>query len=222
MLAQAAGFAFLAALSPTSLLVMTVFMGSANPRRTVVSYVTGAIVMSVAMGVGLLLVIRSIGLDEPRQRDPRYGLRIALGVLALAAAIVVFRRRRRLPGPGDSESGGGLMSRLVSRPSVGTAFVAGIILFAPSTTFIAAVQVIATARASVPATVLALVIVVVVSVLIVWLPLVAFLLAPEATMRRLGELNGWLRVRGKAIAAWALVIGGTALLVNGILGVTGR
>jgi hypothetical protein len=215
MLGQAAGFAFLAAMSPTALLVMAVFLGSANPRQTALAYVAGAIVMSVAMAVTLLVVIRVAGLDQPRQHDPRYDLRLAIGVLALAAAVVVIRRRPRPAG-----SGRGLMTRLIASPSAGSAFVAGLILFAPSATFIAAIQVVATARARVPGTVVGLVVVVIVSVLIVWLPLLAFLAAPEATTRRLSALNSWLRARGKLIAACALAVGGVILIINGILGLT--
>lgn len=215
MLAQAAGFALLATMSPTSLLVMAVFLGSANPRRTALAYAAGAIVMSVAMAVTLLVVIRVAGLDQPRQHDPRYGLRLAIGVLALAAAVVVIRRRRRSPGSGSS-----IISRLIASPSAGSAFAVGVILFAPSATFIAAVQVVATARATVPGTVVGLVVVVIVSVLIVWLPLLAFLSAPEATTRRLGAFNAWLRARGRILAACALAVGGVILTIDGILGLT--
>ncbi len=42
MLGQAAGFALLAAVSPTALLVMAVLLGSDNPRRTALMYVAGA------------------------------------------------------------------------------------------------------------------------------------------------------------------------------------
>ena len=215
MLAQAAGFALLATMSPTSLLVMAVFLGSANPRRTALAYAAGAIVMSVAMAVTLLVVIRVAGLDQPREHDPRYGLRLAIGVLALAAAVVVIRRRPRSPGSGSS-----IISRLIASPSAGSAFAVGVILFAPSATFIAAVQVVATARARVPGTVLGLVVVVIVSVLIVWLPLLAFLSAPEATTRRLSAFNGWLRARGRMLAACALAVGGVILIINGTLGLS--
>lgn len=215
MLAQAAGFALLATMSPTSLLVMAVFLGSANPRRTALAYAAGAIVMSVAMAVTLLVVIRVAGLDQPREHDPRYGLRLAIGVLALAAAVIVVRRRPRPPGSGSS-----IISRLVASPSAGSAFAVGVILFAPSATFIAAVQVVATARARVPGTVLGLVVVVIVSVLIVWLPLLAFLSAPEATTRRLSAFNGWLRARGRMLGACALAVGGVILIIDGILGLT--
>ena len=250
MLTQAAGFALLAAISPTALLVMAVFLGSANPRATALAYVVGAVVMSVAMAVTVLLVIRGTGLNLQREHDPRYGVRLGLGVLALAGAVVVRLRRRRtvesgtagpgsagagtfgagslgsgeaLPSPAVSSpaTGTGFMSRLVARPSARSAFVAGVILFAPSMTFIAAVQVVATARASVAGTVLGLVTVVIVSVLVVWLPLLTFLWAPEATTRRLAEANGWLRSNGKRLAAGALGVGGVILIVNGVLGLTG-
>jgi hypothetical protein len=41
MLAEAAGFAFLAALSPTALLIAAIYLGSARPRRTVLCYLAG-------------------------------------------------------------------------------------------------------------------------------------------------------------------------------------
>ena len=220
MLAEAAGFAFLAALSPTALAVMAVFMGSADPRQTVLAYVAGALVMSAAMGIALLVAIRGAGLNLSRNHDPRFGLRLALGILALVAAIVITRRGQRAIGT-ETDTSLGVVSRLVARPSPGSAFVAGVILFAPGATFIAAVQVIATASAGVPAIVAGLVIIVVVSVLIVWLPLLAFLLAPDATARRLGMVNGWLRVHGKEVAAGALTVGGVALVINGALGLAG-
>lgn len=250
MLAQAAGFALLAAISPTALLVMAVFLGSGNPRQTALAYVAGAMMMSVIMAVAVLLLLRGTGLNLQRQHDPRYGLRLGLGVLALAAAVVVRWRRQRVtessparssavpsaaaaspalsgparPSPALSSpagAGGGFMSRLVARPSARSGFAAGVILFAPSATFIAAVQVVATARASVAGTAVGLVIVVLVSVLVVWLPLLTFLLAPEATTRRLGMLNSWLRTRAKRLAAGALGVGGVILIVNGVLGLTG-
>ena len=219
MLGEAAGFALLAAISPTALLVMAIFLSSANPRQTALMYVAGAMLMTVAMAVAVLYVLRAAGLNQPREQEPRYALRLALGVLALIAVGVIALRGQKAAG--GSGSGTGLMSRIVAHPTALAAFVAGIVLFAPSATFIAAVQVVATANADVPVTVLALVIVVVVTVLIVWLPLLTYLAAPDATTRRLNLLNGWLRVRGRMLAIGGLTIGGIVLIVNGALGLAG-
>jgi Sap, sulfolipid-1-addressing protein len=218
MLGEAAGFALLAAISPTALLVMAVFLSSASPRQAALMYVAGAMLMTVAMAVAVLYVLRAAGLNQPREQEPRYALRLALGVLALIAVGVIALRGQKAAG-GSSETG--LMSRIVARPTALAAFVAGIVLFAPSATFIAAVQVVATANVDVPVTVLALVIVVVVTVLIVWLPLLAYLAAPDATTQRLNLLNGWLRVRGRMLAIGVLTIAGIVLIVNGALGLAG-
>lgn len=226
MIVQAAGFALLAALSPTALVVMAVFLGSHNPRRIAMLYVAGAVLMTVVMAVTVLLVLRATGMNQPREHTPRYGLRLGLGILALAVAAVMILRARHAPPAAAGTAGGGgggsprkpsLMTRLTARPRPLTAFLAGLLLFAPSATFIAAVQVIATADAAVPVTVLAVVIVTVLTVLSVWLPLIAYLAAPEATTRALRNANGWLVAHGRAVATWALAVAGVILVVNGAL-----
>ena len=215
MLAEATGFAFLAAISPTALFVMAVFLGSANPRLAGVAYVTGAIVTTAVMAVVVLLAIRWAGLDQPRHQDARYDLRLAVGILGLAAAGVVIRPRPRRDGPA-----GGIVSRLVETPTARSAFLTGVILFLPSATFIAAVQVVATASVNISTTVVGLLIVIVVSAFTVWLPLIAYLRAPEPTTSRLGQVNGWQSTRGKALAACALAVAGAILVINGALGLT--
>jgi hypothetical protein len=216
MVLQAAGFALLATVSPTALLVMAVFLGSANPRVTALFYVAGAVIMTVVMAIVLLLVIRFVGLDQPRQHDPRYGLRLGLGVIALAGCVFMLRRRR--PEPDQERQKKSFMDRLVAQPSPRTAFIAGLLLFAPGVSFIAAVQVIATAHATVAVTVAAVVIVVIISALVVWLPLVAYLAAPDATTRRLRKMNDGLRTHGREIATVALAVAGAVLVVDGALG----
>jgi hypothetical protein len=226
MIAQAAGFAILAAISPTALLVMVIFLGSANPRATALAYVAGAMLMTVLMAVTVLLVLRGIGLNQPRQQEPRYGLRLGLGVIALASAVMLRRGRGRLEAEAEAAveqqpQQGGLIGRLTAHPRPGLAFAAGVILFLPSATFVAAVQVVATSDAGVPVIMLTLLIIVAISALIVWLPLLAYLVTPDATVRRLRALNGWLREHGRTVAVYALLAGGIVLIVNGSLGVAG-
>jgi hypothetical protein len=237
VLGQAAGFAVLAAVSPTALLVMAVFLGSANPRTTALLYVAGAMLMTVVMAVVVLVILRSTGLNQPHQHAPRYGLRLGLGFLCLIAAALVARRSRQsalalgtqaigsqaveTEAAATKQKRPGLVSRLVAEPKPGTAFGVGVLLFAPSATFIAAVQVVATARVSTATTTLALVIVILLTGLIVWLPLLTYLAAPGPTTRLLKSLNGWLRANGRFLLMLALVIGGLWLVINGSAGLVG-
>ena len=71
---EAAGFALLAAISPTALLVAAVHLGSARPRQTGLSYLARAVVMTTAIAAAVLVALRSAHLDRPEQHAPRDGL----------------------------------------------------------------------------------------------------------------------------------------------------
>ena len=232
MLLQAAGFAVLAALSPTALLISAIYLGSARPRTTALCYLAGAVLISTVMGIAVLLLLRYGNFQLPGQRTPRYGLRLGLGLLILAAIAVVARRRPRLlglpgppspappgqPGQPGQGQGKGIVSRLVASPAPVTAFVAGVLVFMPALTFIAAIQVIATARAGFPLSTLGLLIVIVINVAFVWLPFLAYLAAPGLTTRTLTAFNAWLRAHGRILVVLALLVAGAVLTVNGLLG----
>jgi hypothetical protein len=204
----------LAAISPSALLVMTLYLGSPEPRRTATAYVAGAMLMTIVTAVGALVLIRAVGLAQPSQHAPRYGLRVGIGILSLATAAFVIKRKR----PQNPQSKGGFMSRLVAAPTPRTAFAAGVVLFAPGATFLAAVQVIATAREGPAVTSITLLAIVVISLLIVLLPLASYLAAPEATSSRLAAVNTWVRAYGKQLLVAALLIAGAALVIDGVLG----
>src|ERR1035438_3948066 len=95
MIAQAAGLALLAALSPTALLVAAVYLGSARPRLTSLFYLAGAVAMSLVMGVVILVALRSSGLNHPDQHAPRYGSlfphRTIEANIAPAATMIISR-----------------------------------------------------------------------------------------------------------------------------------
>jgi hypothetical protein len=219
VLLQAAGLALLAAISPTALLIVAIYLGSAQPRRTAAFYLTGAIIVSVIMGAVLLVVLRSTNLSHSSEHGPRYGFRLGLGILLLGAAWLVSRRKPRTTDPSGAQQG--LVYRMAGNPSPWSALAVGILVFAPGASFLAALQVIATARASVQLTVAAVIVVVVIYVMFVWLPIVLYVLAPEATGDFLRTFNGWLRAHGRALLVWVLVAVGGIMIGNGIYGLVG-
>jgi hypothetical protein len=244
VLTEAAGLAVLAALSPTALLVAAVFLGAASPRRTILFYLAGAVVMTVVMATVVFVVLRAGHLYKPHQHQARYGLRLGLGLLMLLAGAFVLRRGRRQAMAGQQagaarENGkegkegkngkngkkgkqdGGIVSRLIARPGPRAAFLVGIIVYSPSLTFVAAVQTVATSKEDVASSVLALVVVIAITLICVWVPLLLYLLMPERTGRVLGSFNGWLRAHGHVLLVGALLVGGIVVTIDGILGLTG-
>ncbi len=216
MIAQAAGLALLASLSPTPLLVAAVYLGSARARFTAALFLAGAVAISLVMAVAVLVVLRATSLNLPAEHAPRYGLRLGLGILLMAAGILMAWRKPRQPDPAKARQG--MVSRMIADPAPLSAFLVGIVVFASGLPFLAAVQVIATARAGLALTAAAVIIIIAVYVLAVWLSIVLHVAAPGVTTRYLTAFNGWLRAHGSTIAVWVLVVAGGIMIGNGIYG----
>jgi Sap, sulfolipid-1-addressing protein len=216
MLLEAAGLALLAALSPTALLVVSVYLGSDRPRLIATLYLVGALVMSAITGVVILVLLRGTDLSHAHDRSPRYGLRLGLGVVLVVAGIVLARRR----APLNTAKGQGLVARIIAKPAPLTAVLAGVLVFAPGATFLAAVQPVATARADIELTVTALLIIIVLNAALVWLPIVLYIAAPQRTARYLKAFNGWLRANSRKLLVWVLIGVGAIMIGNGIYGIT--
>jgi|SRR5215469_9368053 len=219
MLTEAAGLAVLAALTPTAVLVSAVFLGSVNPHRTVLVYLAGAVVMTAIFATVVFLALRAGHLQRPREYQPRYGLRLGLGVLMMLAGAYLRLRKPKPPDPARRDKR--IISRLLARPRPWAAFIVGLLVYAPSLTFIAAVQVVATSKASVVTSVLEIALVIAITVMFAWLPFVLYLVAPERTAWVLRSSDSWLRSHGYVLAVAGLGIGGALLALDGILGLTG-
>jgi Sap, sulfolipid-1-addressing protein len=218
---EAAGLAALAALYPPALLIAAVYLGSISPRRMALLYLVGAVLITAACGVVILVALRAGGLSLPAHRTPRYGLRLGLGILAIiGTGYLALRERRRRRRPPTGPKKPGLAARMAAHPRPLTAVAAGILLFLPGVGFVAAVQVIATARAGVASTIGALVLVVAIDVAFAWLPLAVHLVAPERTTRALKGLDAWLGVHGRALLISALGVLGVILVVDGAIGLS--
>jgi hypothetical protein len=164
-------------------------------------------------------ILRHAGLNHHSQRSARYGLRLGLGLLMLAAGAFLAWRKPKEPDPSKPKQG--LVSRMIANPAPGSAFAVGLLLFAPGVTFIAAVQVIATSKADIELTTVAIIVVVVINAALVWLPLLVHIFAPGATTRYLMAFNGWLRANGNKILIAVLIVGGLIVAGNGIFGLAG-
>jgi len=212
---QAASLAVVAAFYPPAILIAAVYLASVRPGKTTALFVVGAVVIVAVIGLAGLLAVRDGGLSLHSQHQTRYGLRLGLGVIALVSAVLIYRRKPTPPDPSKPKKRS-LIERLSAEPTPKTAFIVGILMFGPSLTFIAAVQVVATAKASVAATIAAMAMIVVITVAFAWIPLVAYLVAPEFTRSKLRAFEGWLSRHGKQVMVGALGLIGIVLVVQGI------
>jgi Sap-like sulfolipid-1-addressing protein len=214
---QAAALAVAAACYPPAILIAALYLASIRPGWTTALFVVGGAVIVTVVGTTVLLAIRDAGLSLNTHHQTRYGLRLALGVVALVAAVLIYRRKPRQRDPAKPKKRS-LIDRLSAEPRPKSAFIVGILMFGPSVTFIAAVQVVATAKASVAATVGAMAMIVVITLALAWIPLLAYLIAPDFTRSKLTAFDGWLRRHGKQVIVAAVGLIGVLLVAQGIAG----
>jgi MFS family permease len=215
---QAAGLALIAACYPTVILIASLYLASSSPGRITASFVLGGLLAATVVGTAALIAIRAGGLSLPSHHTTRYGLRLVLGIVAIVAAVIIFRRKPKPPDPAKVKKPS-RMARLTADPKPRSAFAVGAMIFAFSGTFLAAVQVVATAKASVGATIAAMAMIIAMALLLAWVPLVAYLIAPEPTTKTLQGFNHWLTRHGRTLLAAAVGVIGVILVAQGAAGI---
>jgi Sap, sulfolipid-1-addressing protein len=206
-------------------IAMTVLMLS-RPRPTLqlAAFLCGGFTMALSVGLVVLFAVRRELLVKTHLSLPR--IQIGIGALALAAAAylavrVVVRGRG---GNGDSDPATastrapGFLTRLLNGSSVWVAAVAGLGIALPSLDYLAVLAVILASGAAALTQFGALLTFTVVAFAPVEIPLIAYLIAPDATRAAMTGLNDWIRSR-RRLEVVALLGGvGGVLLAFGISG----
>jgi hypothetical protein len=78
------------------------------------------------------VLVQAAGLEHPGQHAARYGARLGLDTLFVAAGIFAATRKPRSHDPAKAHHG--LVSRMVADPAPLSAFAVGLLVFAPGVT----------------------------------------------------------------------------------------
>ena len=193
---------------------MTVLMlNRPRPALQLLAFLCGGFAMGLTVGLVVLFVFRRALLGSRHFTLPN--VQILIGVLALLGAVVVAAsgrwdfRPRVLARPAQ---------RLLNGPSLVVAGVAGLGIALPSVDYLAALAVILASRAGTLTQVGLLVMFNVVAFAFVEIPLLAYLLAPKATVTWVAALHDWIRARRRAEVAIVLAAVGSVALTVGLVG----
>jgi hypothetical protein len=190
---------------------MTVLMlNRPRPILQLLAFLSGGFAMGATVGLLVIFASRPGLLESANFTLPN--VQIAIGVLAVALAAVLATGvlpASRLPAQARG---------LAHGSSLWLAGVAGLGIALPSLDYLAVLAVILASGAARSTQVGALLVFNVVAFVLVELPLVAYLLAPERTRALMTALNDWIRSRGRRGVAAVLAGVGCVLLVAGIAG----
>ncbi|OBF28315.1 hypothetical protein A5724_28300 [Mycobacterium sp. ACS1612] len=193
---------------------MTVLMlNRPKPALQLLAFLCGGFAMGLTIGLVILFLFRRVLLGTRHFTLPN--VQILIGVVALLAAVFVAvprlwnLRPTRLARPAK---------QLLSGPSLAVAGVAGLGIALPSIDYLAALAVILASGAAAMAQVAVLFMFNVIAFAFIEIPLLAYLLAPQATVRRVDALNTWIRARRRVEFAVLLAVVGGVALVAGVAG----
>ena len=208
---QIIGLALVAALYPLGLLVVSFLLRSIRPLPLGLIFFAGAAACLLVAGGAVVIIVRVAGLDEDSSSTARGWMRIVIGAALILLGLLVARRK---PKEGADQEAG--WKQKIREPKARTIFFLGVALYAPSATYIAAMQQIGTNSYSVSETVGLVVLVVVIVLLLVELPLITYAVAPDWTDRKIAPVEGWLELHAQAVFAVVLVVLGALLVLSGI------
>ena len=218
---QAIPLALIASLYPLGPAAILLLAEAVRPRPKVGVFLIGALVVTLAVGFVVVFAFHGAGVGQSSQQSNQYRIRLAIGLVFMAAAAFLARR------PPKPHGGPSRLSRAGCR---GPPARAGSSRYSwpawrstlPSPVYLSALQMVGTTKMSTAAMDVWVVIAVALVLITVEVPVLAFLRAPGWTVPRLQAVNAWLDRNGHTLPV--AVVGAIGLweFIDGLVGLLQR
>jgi hypothetical protein len=217
----------LAMFNPSLLAAVTVMLLLPNPKRLMFGYLLGAYVTSMTLGLVIVFSLHNSGAVSTSKKTISPAEDIVVGLLLLLIAFVLRtgrdqrlrerREARKRAKRGDEEPKPSWPERMLGRGSPRVTFAVGIVLSFPGVSYLAALTRIDKLDAGTVPTVLLVIGFCLMQQLLLELPLLGYVIAPERTQRAVTRFRAWLARSGrKALIIGAAVVG-LVLIGRGVI-----
>ena len=222
-------FALTAALNPTLLTATTVMLLLDHPKRLLLGYLLGALLTSLTCGLVIVFALDgSSGATTTTQDTLSPAANLALGGLLLIVAYVIrpghalpgrdrLAARRRRREESRSEKGPPRWERALSKGTARTTFVVGVLLSLPGASYLIGLDHIAKQNATTLGTVALVLSFNVIMLLLLELPLLGYLLAPEWTPTAVNRFRGWFNNNSRELGFRFAAGFGVLLIARGLI-----
>jgi hypothetical protein len=208
--------ALVAAANPTLLAAVTLMLFLPSPKRLLLGYLAGALLISLTIGFVIVFVVHDSSATSTARSTVSPSIDIAFGLILLLVAYVL--RGGGKEKPAEKEKGPSKVEQLLGRGSARITFALGVVLTLPGISYLAALHDLQTLGYGTVAEILVIVGFNVLLLILLIVPLVGFFVAPERTVVEVGRFRAWLTRSGRRIAIDGAAILGTLLLVRGLIG----
>jgi hypothetical protein len=219
--------ALAAAVFPTLIACVAIMLSRPEPRRLLVAFYAGGLIVSVVAGIVVLDAFkRGDAVAGNSSSSPNPGASIVTGVLALLLGWLMasgrgraYLDRRRLRHPHRRErrkDGPSWAERRLDRANVPVAFAIGAAINLPGPFYVLALGEIATGGYGRPAELGLILLFNAIMFVLLEVPLAGYLLRPERTAEQVGRLAAWLNRNGLRVMGALVVLVGASLVVQGV------
>jgi hypothetical protein len=216
----------LAMFTPTLLAAVTVMMLLPNPKKLMLGYLLGAYTTSITLGLLIVFSLHgSASVNTAHTLGPVED--IVVGLVALLVAYVLgtgrdaplqARRQRRKEAKEEvAEKKESLPERMLGRGSARVTFAVGVVLTFPGVSYLTALDRMAKLDAGVPATVLLVVGFCLIQQLLLELPLLGYVFAPDWTKDAVARFRAWLGRNGRQGGVILAATVGALLVLRGLI-----
>ncbi len=227
MLAEFFLLAAWAAVNPTLLAATTLMLVLPRPRPLLFGYLLGAYLTSISLGLVIVFSLEGTSTENAAKHAFSPALDIVFGLLLLAVAYALgsvrghrlaeWRKERKAAKQAGKEKKDPLPQRLLGRGSARLAFVVGAALSLPSVSYLTALHRLDLEDPGPVPTVLFIIGFNLIMMVLLEVPLVGYLVAPERTEAGIESFKDWLARRGRIVATWVAAILGGLLILRGVL-----
>jgi len=217
--------------NPSLLAAVTVMLLLPNPKRLMVGYLLGAYTTSITLGLVIVFTLQGSSTESTSKHTISPLEDIVVGLLAVLIAFVLgtgrdqpFQERRRqkkdaklkakMEAGKPTES---LPLRLLGKGDPKVTFVVGAILSFPGVSFLTALDKINKLNPGTVPTVLLVVGFCLMQQILLELPLLGYVFAPDSTQDRVNRFKAWMGAKGRTAAVIGAGAIGVILIARGVI-----
>jgi hypothetical protein len=221
-------FSLLAMFNPTLLAAVTLMLLTEHPKRLMLGYLLGAYTTSITLGLAIVFALHDSDAVSTSKQTIGPVEDLVIGGLLLLVAFVLGtdrdqplrerRERRKVAKQAkNGEKKEPLPMRLLGRGSPRIAFVVGLLLSFPGVSYLTGLSHIDKLDAAAAPTVLLVIAFCLIQQLLLEVPLVGYILKPEATQGAVDGFRDWLARNGRRAGIIVAAVLGALLIIRGII-----
>jgi hypothetical protein len=217
--------------NPSLLAAVTVMLLLPNPKRLMLGYLLGAYTTSITLGLVIVFSLHGSSTESTSKHTISPVEDIVVGVIAVAIALVLRtgrdqplqeRRRRKKDAKLKAREEAGkptesLPLRLLGKGDPRVTFVVGAVLSFPGVSYLDALDHIHKLNPGTVPTVLLVVGFCLLQQILLELPLLSYVFAPEGTQDRVSRFKAWIGRKGRTAVVIGATVIGLILIARGVI-----